>query len=187
MRFGEGEMALVRTMLLFGLCSACSKRAPPPTARTDAAARETSPAAQARTAAASAPGHLDAQPAAPGDPDEPQIYGRDVPEGYAAALGDLLPTPETLFPPRSSQTLRIRARHCYEAAAGKRPQLRGSVYVQFTLSEAGKVIAAVVTESTLHAPAVERCLLNAVRRSKLGRRVGGGIVIVTYPFEFSPD
>jgi hypothetical protein len=174
-------------LLAAALSLACSKRVPPPTARTDAAARETSPAAQARTAAAAAPGQLDAQPAAPRGPDEPQIYGRDVPEGSEAALRDLLPTPETLFPRRSSQTLRIKARHCYEAALAKHPQLRGRVYVQLTFSEAGKVIAAVVTESTLNDAAVEHCLVNAVRRLKLDRRVGGGIVIVTYPFELSPD
>jgi len=75
---------------------------------------------------------------------------------------------------------------CYEEALGLQPSLAGRVMVQFTIAASGQVIASVLQHSTLGHTGVEQCTVEAVRRWQFPRPVGGGIVIVSYPFVFSP-
>lgn len=71
---------------------------------------------------------------------------------------------------------------CYEKELLRQPSLYGRVTTQFTVGGNGQVIAAVVQSSTLTAPAVEQCIVEAVRRWQFPQPEGGGIVIVSYPF-----
>ena len=76
---------------------------------------------------------------------------------------------------------------CYEAELAVHPGIRGRVMVQFTIGASGDVLASVLQNSTLHSPAVESCTVQAVRTWKFPKPVGGGIVIVSYPFVLTPE
>jgi hypothetical protein len=47
------------------------------------------------------------------------------------------------------------------------------------------VLASVLQSSTLNAVAVESCVVNAVKRWDFPKPAGGGLVIVSYPFQFT--
>ena len=53
---------------------------------------------------------------------------------------------------------------------------------QFTIAGSGQVVASVVQQSTVGDQPVEGCIANAVRGWAFPKPVGGGIVIVSYPF-----
>lgn len=76
---------------------------------------------------------------------------------------------------------------CYEAELGVDSTLFGRAMVQFTIAASGEVIASVLQSSTLHNPAVENCTVAAVRRWRFPKPIGGGIVIVSYPFIYVPQ
>jgi metallo-beta-lactamase class B len=76
---------------------------------------------------------------------------------------------------------------CYEQGLATQPLLAGRVMAQFTIGAAGDVVASTVQHSTLNDAAVESCTTSAVRRWKFPSPVGGGIVIVSYPFVFTPE
>jgi TonB family protein len=75
---------------------------------------------------------------------------------------------------------------CYEGGLAARPELAGRVNVQFTIDTDGAVVTSVLAQSTLGEPRVENCLVKAVRSWKFPPP-DGGIVIVNYPFEFTPS
>ena len=77
-------------------------------------------------------------------------------------------------------------RYCYEQELVKRPALAGRLSVGFTIAGSGQVISSVVQSSTLGAVGAESCIVNAVRRWEFPRPEGGGIVIVSYPFQLTP-
>jgi TonB family protein len=119
---------------------------------------------------------------------------------FLEPLGDG-PTPPMTFdasiPPKtgilSKQVIRRvvhehldEVRLCYEQELASRPILAGWVDVSFVISESGAVQSAEVTESTFGEPNVEQCIAQAVRKWAFPATEGGGIVIVTYPFELSP-
>lgn len=59
---------------------------------------------------------------------------------------------------------RLSLRECYVPALEKNPELKGEVDVQFTVSGAtGKIIAAIVRESTLENKEVETCVTRKVK------------------------
>jgi TonB family protein len=74
---------------------------------------------------------------------------------------------------------------CYERQLAKRPDLSGRVAVKFIISGTGAVQMAAVASSTLGDPSVENCIAQAVRRWTFPQPEGGGIVIVTYPFQLT--
>jgi pSer/pThr/pTyr-binding forkhead associated (FHA) protein len=74
---------------------------------------------------------------------------------------------------------------CYETELTKNSNLAGRISVQFTIAGAGQVIASVMQSSTMGNVRVEGCVVQAVRRWEFPRPVGGGIVIVSYPFNFT--
>ena len=74
---------------------------------------------------------------------------------------------------------------CYERQLAKRPDLSGRVAVKFIISGTGAVQMAAVASSTLGDPGVENCIAQAVRRWTFPQPEGGGIVIVTYPFQLT--
>src|SRR3954469_9064747 len=77
-------------------------------------------------------------------------------------------------------------KYCYEQELLKKPDLGGRIVVQFTISAAGQVVASVLQTSTMGNIRVENCTVQAVRRWEFPKPLGGGIVIVSYPFVLTP-
>lgn len=75
---------------------------------------------------------------------------------------------------------------CYERELEKRPTLGGRVMVQFTISASGEVVASVLQNSTMGNAKLENCVVQAVRRWRFPKVLGGGIFIVSYPFVLTP-
>jgi metallo-beta-lactamase class B len=71
---------------------------------------------------------------------------------------------------------------CYEKEVETKPTLAGRIMVQFTIAATGKVIASVLQHSTMDNSRVESCTVQAVRGWEFPKPLGGGIVIVSYPF-----
>jgi hypothetical protein len=59
--------------------------------------------------------------------------------------------------------------------------------VQFTIAASGQVIASVLQYSTIANARVENCVVQAVKRWEFPKPLGGGIVIVSYPFVLTPN
>ena len=78
-------------------------------------------------------------------------------------------------------------KYCYEQELTKKPELGGRIMVQFTIAASGQVIASVLQNSTMGNARVENCTVQAVRRWEFPKPLGGGIVIVSYPFLLTPD
>jgi TonB family protein len=76
---------------------------------------------------------------------------------------------------------------CYEGELIKNARLAGRVSIQFTISGTGQVIASVLQSSTMGNLRVESCVVQAVRRWEFPKPRGGGIVIVSYPFNFQSN
>jgi TonB family protein len=76
-------------------------------------------------------------------------------------------------------------RFCYTQALAARPSLEGRLLVQFTIAPTGQVLASALGSSTLGAPAVESCVVQAVKRWEFPAPQGGGLAIVSYPFQLS--
>jgi TonB family protein len=76
--------------------------------------------------------------------------------------------------------------HCYNEGLVKDPNLKGRVLIQFTIGPTGNVPVAVVHESSVKDVNVGQCIAKAVKRWKFPKPVGGGNVVVTYPFLLEP-
>ena len=76
-------------------------------------------------------------------------------------------------------------KYCYETELTKKADLSGRISVQFTIAATGQVIASVLQSSTMGNIRVENCVVQAVRRWEFPKPMGGGIVIVSYPFNFT--
>jgi TonB family protein len=129
-------------------------------------------------------------------------YGSGGGAGYGRAVGGLAPrrarAPE-IIPGQADVRgsldkeiiRRIIRRHinevrfCYESELTKKATLSGRISVQFTISGTGQVIASVLQSSTMENVHVESCVVQAVRRWEFPKPEAGGIVIVSYPFNFS--
>lgn len=123
-------------------------------------------------------------------------YGR----GAGGFAGRRTATPQTIIGRavvRGSldrETIRRIIRHhinevkfCYESELTKKANLAGRVSVQFTISATGQVITSVLQSSTMGDVRVESCVTQAVRRWEFPKPVGGGLVIVSYPFNFQSN
>lgn len=77
-------------------------------------------------------------------------------------------------------------RHCYQRELNRQPQLEGQVVVKFVIAGDGTVSSAYTKHSTLGDATVETCINNRFMRMQFPEPKGGGIVIVNYPFVFSP-
>jgi hypothetical protein len=75
-------------------------------------------------------------------------------------------------------------RFCYESELTRQPNLAGRLVVMFTIGANGQVISSALQYSTMGNARVEGCLVQAVRRWEFPYPSGGGIVIVSYPFDF---
>lgn len=79
---------------------------------------------------------------------------------------------------------RSEIRYCYELALTRSPQLAGRVAVKFVISASGAVAATEITEHL--DDTLDRCIEGRVRTFTFPSPNYAGIVIVTYPWQFSP-
>ena len=77
-------------------------------------------------------------------------------------------------------------RSCYENELKKDPKLSGRIAVNFVISATGGVKSSKVQRTSLENEAVESCVADQIKKIQFPAPKGGGVVIVTYPFEFMP-
>jgi pSer/pThr/pTyr-binding forkhead associated (FHA) protein len=77
-------------------------------------------------------------------------------------------------------------RYCYQRELTKNPALGGKVVIKFTIAKDGTVSQASTKSTTMNNSAVENCIVSRFMRMQFPEPKGGGIVIVSYPFLFSP-
>jgi hypothetical protein len=77
-------------------------------------------------------------------------------------------------------------RYCYQRELTRDPSLAGKVVIRFTIAGDGSVSQASVKETTMGNSAVEGCITGRFMRMQFPEPRGGGVVIVSYPFLFSP-
>jgi TonB family protein len=76
-------------------------------------------------------------------------------------------------------------RYCYELALSREPELAGRVMTRFVIAADGAVAIAEVTEGLGDAQ-LDECLISRLRRWQFPSSRGGGVVVVNYPWQFSP-
>ncbi|MBV69859.1 MAG: hypothetical protein CMH52_00795 [Myxococcales bacterium] len=76
-------------------------------------------------------------------------------------------------------------RSCYEKQLKKNPKLAGSVKVQFTILQSGRVGSARIQKNTTGDGAVGSCIASRIKRWKFPKPDGGSVT-VAFPFVFSP-
>jgi hypothetical protein len=77
-------------------------------------------------------------------------------------------------------------RYCYQRELTRDPALAGKIVVRFTIAGDGSVSASSIKETTMNNSAVETCVTGRFMRMQFPEPRGGGVVIVSYPFLFSP-
>jgi hypothetical protein len=89
----------------------------------------------------------------------------------------------------------VKAHHgelngCYDALlarnAGKQPLPQGTVTMQFTVEEDGKVSAAAIAPGGLDDPTLSKCLAEKIRAWVFSSPRAGGPVKVAYPLKLRP-
>ncbi|MEC7986252.1 MAG: AgmX/PglI C-terminal domain-containing protein [Myxococcota bacterium] len=76
-------------------------------------------------------------------------------------------------------------RYCYQRQLSKNPSLGGKIVIKFVIAKDGSVSKANVKSSSMGSSAVESCIAGRFKRFQFPKP-NGGIVIVSYPFIFSP-
>lgn len=77
-------------------------------------------------------------------------------------------------------------RYCYQRELDKDPAFAGRLTVKFVIAGDGTVTSATTKATTMNNPAVESCINGRFMKFTFPEPKGGGIVIVSYPFVFSP-
>ena len=77
-------------------------------------------------------------------------------------------------------------RYCYQRELTRQPTLAGKVVVHFTISKDGSVSSSRIKTSTMNYQPVESCMVRQFLRMQFPKPKGGGFVVVSYPFLFSP-
>lgn len=75
-------------------------------------------------------------------------------------------------------------KYCYDQELVKKSGLDGRISIQFVISPQGQVLSSVLQSTTMGNVHVEKCVVDAVRRWQFPKPDGGGIAIVSYPFNF---
>jgi TonB family protein len=140
------------------------------------------PPAPAPPAAASAPRYLESgELPASGAPPPGSLAGDPI--------GDPAKAP-VFAGPLSKEQIRdvmranqAKVRYCYERELVKLPQLAGTVVVKFVVRADGGVASAVVKFSSLGNAAAEQCIAHVVTTFVFPPPLGGGIVVVSYPYQ----
>lgn len=79
-----------------------------------------------------------------------------------------------------------QVRGCYNEGLARDPKLAGRVAVNFVIGPDGHVISATIQQG-LGDDDVDQCLVEHVKTWKFPAPGGGGNVIITYPFNFTPN
>ena len=77
-------------------------------------------------------------------------------------------------------------KYCYQRELTKNPSLAGKIVIKFTIAKDGSVSSASTKTTTMNNASVEQCVVSRFMRMQFPQPKGGGIVIVSYPFLFSP-
>jgi hypothetical protein len=76
---------------------------------------------------------------------------------------------------------------CYEAGLTQPPYPAGRLATRFAIGPSGNVIGSCVVTSALNHPEIERCVVDAMLGWEFPKPLGGGHVVVTYPFVMTPE
>lgn len=79
-----------------------------------------------------------------------------------------------------------KIRYCYQKELSDDKTLAGKITVKFVVAKDGSVTSAVTKSTTMNNAGVEGCLNSKFMGFAFPAPKGGGIVIVSYPFIFSP-
>ncbi len=79
-----------------------------------------------------------------------------------------------------------KIRYCYEIEANKNPSLRGRIMTRFVIAATGRVSQSGIEATSMQNPGVERCLTSVIQKIQFPEPVGGTLVEVSYPFQFTP-
>jgi len=74
---------------------------------------------------------------------------------------------------------------CYERELRRNLALQGTVSSRFTIAADGTVVTSGIMSSTMNNSKVEDCVGQEICTWEFPRPIGGGIVIVSYPFNFT--
>ncbi len=125
-----------------------------------------------------------------------------VASGDEGVLGDASPASRPQVAPASPMVMgsldksiiqrvirrhRHEIRYCYEKRLVAVPTLKGKLVLEFTIAANGAVVAVQVKDSTLGDSEVEQCVARRAKRWAFPAPKGGGVVVVRYPFAFSPE
>ncbi|MBN2695282.1 FHA domain-containing protein [bacterium] len=75
-------------------------------------------------------------------------------------------------------------RYCYEHELMRKPELSGSITVKWKINPQGEVILVNIEGGTLKDSAVQKCIINKIKKWSFPEPVGGGSAIVIFPFNF---
>ena len=78
-------------------------------------------------------------------------------------------------------------RQCYQSELSKGLYLEGKIVVKFVIASNGFVSKAEIYSSTMGSTEVESCIVNLFKKFTFPEPSGGGIVVIKYPFVFSPN
>lgn len=82
---------------------------------------------------------------------------------------------------------------CYQGWLSQNPELEGKLKVKFVIAareddpEVGRVKKIELVDTTVDHVWMEGCVLSAVEDAEFAPPAGGGVVIVTYPLNFSSE
>lgn len=119
---------------------------------------------------------------------------RVSPSGLAVLPAQRAPSEPTVAAP-SHQPELVRAtmadrrpavQRCYERVLRTRPELRGTVTVEFTIHEGGRVGRVAIAENTTRHPGLATCIKQVVGRFRFSPAPVGGSVTYRYPYQFRP-
>jgi hypothetical protein len=105
---------------------------------------------------------------------------RDVIPGVATAKGSL----DKEIIRRVVRLHMNEVKYCYDQELVHKAGLEGRISVQFIIAGTGQVINSFVQSTTMNNVRVESCVVGAVKRWPFPKPTGGGIAIVSYPFNF---
>jgi biopolymer transport protein ExbD len=77
-------------------------------------------------------------------------------------------------------------RTCYDAALDRDRALAGKITIKFVIAADGTVSSSAVKSTDMADPVFQTCMTMAFKSMRFPLPEGGGIVIVSYPFVFSP-
>jgi TonB family protein len=82
---------------------------------------------------------------------------------------------------------RSAARACYDTLLTTKPGAAGKVLVKFVVSASGEVTSTSVSQDSVGDEALVQCLSKTLKTWVFPKPVGGGVVIISYPFVFKPE